>query len=118
MDGTLTMMSEIMLMIRAIAFPRAYSARKVPPRTPDGDADQRGCKGDHQLSDESVSQASAFNAGGRGVIEEQADMQSAQAMDKNIGQDIHEPEEAYCCGQAAQGERDDDFLFFVFVLCS
>ena len=35
-EGTLTMISERMLITLAIVVPRAYSARKVPPSTPTG----------------------------------------------------------------------------------
>ena len=35
-EGTLTMISESMLITREKVLPRAYSARKVPPSTPMG----------------------------------------------------------------------------------
>ena len=105
MEGTLTMMSERMLMIRAIFLPRAYSARKVPPRTPTGTPIRVANAGDHQLSDKGVPEPAAFDARGCGVIEEKADVQGAQAMDDDIGQDIDEPEQADGGRKPAQRAR-------------
>ncbi len=103
MDGTLTMMSASTLMTLAIFCAPGIFGQERAAQHADGNADQRGAERDQQLPDKGVSEPSAFHARGHRVVEEKADVESADAVDQNIAQDEDKPEQADRGGEAAQG---------------
>ena len=95
-------MSERMLMVLAIFLPRAYSARNVPPKHTDGDADQSSGGGDHQLPDKGVPQSASLDPCGSRIIEEKAYFEGPETIDDHIGQNVHEPEKTDRGSESAQ----------------